>query len=122
MKQKYNNKLIIPFVLLAIGVSSCTDFLTESNEDSRLTPEIAWSSPKSAEGVLLAVYANLPSEYNAKDDWGTDDMVTNLLNDATVGMATGGWTAIQNPLSNYNDMYTNFAQINDFLAHVDKVK
>jgi len=122
MKQKYNNKLIITFVLLAIGVSSCTDFLTESNEDSRLTPEIAWSSPKSAEGVLLAVYANLPSEYSAKDDWATDDMVTNLLNDATVGMATGGWTAIQNPLSNYNDMYTNFAQINDFLAHVDKVK
>ncbi len=122
MKLKYSNNFILPCVVLALGLSSCTDFLTESKENSRLTPEIAWSSPKSAEGVLLAVYSNLPSEYTAKDDWGTDDMVTNLLNDPTVGMATGGWTAIQNPLSNYNDMYTNFAQLNDFLAHVDKVK
>jgi hypothetical protein len=122
MKLKYINNFILPCVVLALGLSSCTDFLTESKENSRLTPEIAWSSPKSAEGVLLAVYSNLPSEYTAKDDWGTDDMVTNLLNDPTVGMATGGWTAIQNPLSNYNDMYTNFAQLNDFLAHVDKVK
>ena len=122
MKLKYINNFILPCVVLALGLSSCTDFLTESKENSRLTPEIAWSSPKSAEGVLLAVYSNLPSEYTAKDDWGTDDMVTNLLNDPTVGMATGGWTAIQNPLSNYNDMFTNFAQLNDFLAHVDKVK
>ena len=122
MKLKYSNKFIIPCVVLAIGISSCTDFLTESKENSRLTPEIAWSSPKSAEGVLLAVYSNLPSEYTAKDDWASDDMVTNLLTDATVGMATGGWTSTQNPLSNYNDMYTNFAQLNDFLAHVDKVK
>jgi len=122
MKLKYINNFILPCVVLALGISSCTDFLTESKENSRLTPEIAWSSPKSAEGVLLAVYSNLPSEYTAKDDWATDDMVTNLLNDPTVGMATGGWTAIQNPLSNYNDMFTNFAQLNDFLAHVDKVK
>jgi hypothetical protein len=122
MKLKYINNFILPCVVLALGLSSCTDFLTESKENSRLTPEIAWSSPKSAEGVLLAVYSNLPSEYTAKDDWATDDMVTNLLNDPTVGMATGGWTAIQNPLSNYNDMFTNFAQLNDFLAHVDKVK
>jgi hypothetical protein len=122
MKLKYICKFIVPFAALLIGLTSCADFLTESNEDSRLTPEIAWSSPKSAEGVLLAVYSNLPTEYNAKDDWATDDMVTNLLNDQTVVMATGGWTSIQNPLSNYNDMYTNFAQINDFLANVDKVK
>jgi len=122
MKQRNIYKLIVPFAALLIGLTSCTDFLTESNENSRLTPEIAWSSPKSAEGVLLAVYSNLPADYTAKEDWGTDDMVTNLLNDPTVVMATGGWTSTQNPLSNYNEMYTNFAQINDFLAHVDKVK
>lgn len=122
MKIKYLYKLFVPSVALLIGMISCTDFLTESKEDSRLTPEIAWSSPKSAEGVLLAVYGNLPSEYTAKDDWATDDMVTNLLNDPTVTMGTGGWTSILNPLNNYNDMYTNFVQINDFLAHVDKVK
>ena len=122
MKKDYIYKFIFPCISLFIGLTSCTDFLTESMEDSRLTPEIAWSSPKSAEGVLLAVYGNLPSEYTAKDDWATDDMVTNLLNDATVTMGTGGWTSIQNPLTNYSDMYKNFVQLNDFLAHVDKVK
>ncbi|MEI6554304.1 MAG: RagB/SusD family nutrient uptake outer membrane protein [Paludibacter sp.] len=122
MKLKYSYKFIVPCAALLIGLTSCTDFLTESNENSRLTPEVEWSSPKSAEGVLLAVYNNLPSDYTAKEDWATDDMVTNLLNDATVSMGTGGWTSTQNPLSNYNDMYKNFTQINDFLAHVDNVK
>ena len=122
MKLKSIYKFIIPCAALLIGLTSCTDYLTESNEDSRLTPEVTWSSPKTAEGVLLAVYNNLPADYTAKDDWGTDDMVTNLLNDATVTMATGGWTSTQNPLSNYSDMYKNFTQLNDFLAHVDKVK
>jgi len=121
MKLKSSYKLIFPFVSVLLGLSSCADFLTESNENSRLTPEIAWSSPKTAEGVLLAVYNNLPSDYTAKDDWASDDMVTNLLNDQSVVMATGGWTATQNPLSNYDKMYTNFVQLNDFLAHVDKV-
>jgi len=122
MKLKYIYKFIVPSAALLLGITSCTDFLTEDNENSRLTPEIAWSSPKSAEGVLLAVYTNLPTDYTAKEDWATDDMVTNLLNDPTVVMATGGWTSTQNPLSNYNDMYLNFVQLNDFLDHVDKVK
>ena len=121
MKLKYIYKFIVPCTALLVGLTSCTDFLTESNENSRLAPEITWSSPKSAEGVLLAVYNNLPSDYTAKDDWATDDMVTNVLTDATVLMGTGGWTSTQNPLSNYSDMYKNFVQINDFLAHVDKV-
>jgi hypothetical protein len=86
MKQKNIYKFIVPCAALLLGLTSCNDFLTESKEDSRLTPEIAWSSPKSAEGVLLAVYTNLPSDYTAKDDWATDDMVTNLLNDPTVVM------------------------------------
>ncbi|MEI6753369.1 MAG: RagB/SusD family nutrient uptake outer membrane protein [Paludibacter sp.] len=122
MKLKYSYKFIVPCAALLIGLTSCTDFLTESNENSRLTPEVEWSSPKSAEGVLLAVYNNLPSDYTAKDDWATDDMVTNVLTDATVLMGTGGWTSTQNPLSNYSDMYKNFTQLNDFLAHVDNVK
>jgi hypothetical protein len=122
MKLKYIYKFIVPCAALLIGLTACTDFLTESNENSRLTPEVTWSSPKSAEGVLLAVYNKLPSDYTAKDDWSTDDMVTNLLNDPTVVMAKGGWTSTQNPLSNYNDMYANFAQLNDFLDHVEKVK
>ena len=121
MKLKYIYKFIVPCTALLMGLTSCTDFLTESNENSRLTPEIEWSSPKSAEGVLLAVYNNLPSDYTAKEDWTTDDMVTNVLTDGTVLMATGGWTSTQNPLSNYSDMYKNFTQINDFLAHVDNV-
>ena len=122
MKLKYIYKFIVPCAALLIGLTACADFLTESNENSRLTPEVTWSSPKSAEGVLLAVYNKLPSDYTAKDDWSTDDMVTNLLNDPTVVMAKGGWTSTQNPLSNYNDMYANFAQLNDFLDHVEKVK
>ena len=121
MKLKYSCKFIVPCAALLIGLTSCTDFLTESNENSRLTPEVEWSSPKSAEGVLLAVYNNLPSDYTAKEDWATDDMVTNVLTDATVLMGTGGWTSTQNPLSNYSDMYKNFTQLNDFLAHVDNV-
>lgn len=122
MKLKYIYKSIVPIATLLVAFSACSDFLTENKEDSRYTPEVTWSSPKSAEGVLLTAYNNLLSDYTEKDDWATDDMVTNLLTDQTVTMATGGWTSTLNPLTNYIDTYKSFAQINDFLAHVEKVK
>lgn len=123
MKHKNIYKFILPCAALLMVLTSCDDFLNENMESDRLTPEIAWSTPQSAEGVLLKVYANLPSEYSAKDDWASDDMVTNVLTDATVSMAsTGTWTSRANPLSNYVEMYSNFIHINDFLEHVDKVK
>jgi hypothetical protein len=122
MKQKYIYKFIAPLVSLLLTGTSCTDFLTENNENGKYDANIAWSTPQNAEGVLLQVYKNLPTDYTAKDDWATDDMVTNVLTDATVSMGNGGWTSANNPLTNYNAMYANFVQLNDFLAHVESVK
>lgn len=121
MKLKYIDIIFVHLIFLILG-TSCTDFLTEDNQNGKYDPSIIWSTPQTAEGVLLTVYNKLPSDYTAKDDWATDDMVTNLLTDQTISMATGGWTSINNPLSNYNAMYANMVQLNDFLAHVKSVR
>lgn len=120
--KKYIYKTVLPALVIMMGFSSCTDFLTEDPENGKYTDEMVWKTPQLAEGVLLKAYDNLPNEYTAKDDWATDDMVTNVLSDATVNMANGGWTSRNNPLSNYNATYTSFLYINSFLAKVNDVR
>lgn len=120
--KKYIFKTVLPALAFMLGFSSCTDFLAEDPENGKYTDELVWKTPQFAEGVLLKAYDNLPNEYTAKDDWATDDMVTNVLSDATVNMANGGWTSRNNPLTNYNASYTSFLYINSFLSKVNDVR
>ena len=120
--KKYIYKTVLPALAIMLGFSSCTDFLSEDPENGKYTDELVWSTPQFAEGVLLKAYDNLPNDYTAKDDWATDDMVTNVLSDATVNMANGGWTSRNNPISNYNASFTSFLYINSFLSKVNDVR
>ena len=120
--KKYIYKTVLPALAIMMGFSSCTDFLAEDPENGKYTDELVWKTPQYAEGVLLKAYDNLPNEYTAKDDWATDDMVTNVLSDATVNMANGGWTSRNNPIGNYNASFTSFLYINSFLSKVNDVR
>lgn len=120
--KKYIYKTVLPALAIMMGFSSCTDFLAEDPENGKYTDETVWKTPQYAEGVLLKAYENLPNDYTAKDDWATDDMVTNVLSDATVNMANGGWTSRNNPIANYNASFTSFLYINSFLSKVNDVR
>ena len=120
--KKYIYKTVLPALAIMMGFSSCADFLSEDPENGKYTDELVWKTPQYAEGVLLKAYDNLPNDYTAKDDWATDDMVTNVLSDATVNMANGGWTSRNNPISNYNASFTSFLYINSFLSKVNVVR
>ena len=119
---RYKTKYAALSILTIVSLSSCDGFLKENIQNGRYGEEIVWSNPKLAEGVLLKAYQLMPGDYTQKTDYGTDDMVTNLVTDNTVTMATGGWTSRNSPFSNdYSNAYKAIMHINDFLENMEKV-
>lgn len=119
MKKIYK---IYAILFLIMGFVSCSDFLDENDENGRYDDEIVWANPKLAEGVLLKAYNMLPNDYTEKYDYGTDDMVTNLVTDNTVTMATGGWTSRNTPFGNeYKNAFQAILHVNDFLENMERV-
>lgn len=113
---------IYAVLFLAMGLVSCSDFLDENNQNGRYDDEIVWADPKLAEGVLIKAYNMLPNDYTEKYDYGTDDMVTNLVTDNTVTMATGGWTSRNTPFGNeYKNAFQAILHVNDFLENMEQV-
>jgi hypothetical protein len=131
MKKDKKIMYILSLIALTIGIGSCDDYIAPFDQANKFNDSIIWNKSYMAEGVLLEAYRLLPTQYLSggsaqitKDDFVTDDMVTNQLSDDLISMATGGWTSRVSPLisqESYNGYYNAIVHINDFLNHVDKV-
>jgi hypothetical protein len=110
--------LSFAFISLLLG---CEEFLKPYEETGKYDDQIVWENPAFAEGVLLRAYGLLPSDYLRLEDFGADDAVVNQLDHSMISVATGGWSARNNPLDNYNSTYNAMLHINLFLEKVDSV-
>lgn len=129
MKRKI---FILSLACLAVGFASCDDYLKPYDQANKYDSDVIWSKSYMAEGVLLEAYRLLPTQYLSggsaqitKDDFVTDDMVTNQLSDGIITMATGGWTSRVSPLISqecYSGYYNSIMHLNYFLLNVDKVE
>jgi hypothetical protein len=108
----------LTFILFLHG---CDDFLKPQEETGKYDNQIVWGNPAFAEGVLLKAYALLPSDYLRLEEYGADDAVVNQLDHSMVSLATGGWSARNNPLDSYASIYNAMLHINLFLENVDSV-
>lgn len=117
-------KKYLPLTLLSIligFISGCNDYLQPFEESGKYSDDILWNNPTLAEGVLLRAYGLLPTDYLRNEEFGADDGVTNVLDHSMIQVATGGWSARNNPLESYGTAYTAMKHINLFLEHVDSV-
>lgn len=73
-----------------------------------------------AQGFLANGYRLLPGYYD-NSEYATDDAVTNVRTNNLLLMATGSWTATNNPLSRWDAAYGSLQYINQFLAKVDGI-
>jgi starch-binding outer membrane protein, SusD/RagB family len=110
---------IIIFGLSVIVLASCTKMMTADPENLKTIDQM-YTDPNYAQGFLVNAYRTIPTYYD-NSDYATDDAVTNQRTNGYLQMATGSWTAANNPVSVWNQAYGGLQYVNLFLQNADKV-
>lgn len=110
--------------LIIIGIATflfagCKKILKADEENMR-TVEQMYTDASYAQGFVMNAYRTIPAYYD-NTEYATDDAVTNQRTNALLQMATGSWTAANNPVSVWNQSYGALQYVNLFLANADKV-
>ncbi|MFD1256094.1 RagB/SusD family nutrient uptake outer membrane protein [Mucilaginibacter terrae] len=106
--------------LAALALTSCKKLLDPEPENIK-TIEQMYTDAVYAQGFLINAYINIPNYYD-NSEYATDDAVTNQLGSAYQQLATGAWTAANNPTAVWNQSYEAMQYINLFLENSAKVK
>ena len=114
-------KIIFIFsIASALSLTSCEDMFEPAIENI-LDIETAYDRPLYAQGLLLNGYTRVPTNSWSFNDVATDDAVTNERINDYQKIATGQWTAINNPFDQWRNSKSAIQYINNFLALTDKV-
>lgn len=110
--------------LLTIGIASSLFFLScedmfEPAIENILSIEETYDRPLYAQGLLLNAYNRVPT--NSFNDVATDDAVTNDRASNYLKIATGQWTAMNNPTEQWRNSKSAIQYINNFLSIIDEV-
>ncbi len=117
--------MIKKFLYTAIGVLACgmfvgcDDVFTPANDNLSDITQMQ-TNPQFAHGFLLHIYRNVPGYYD-NSEYATDDAVTNEKNNSFSNMATGAWTASNNPVSVWDRYLNNIQNVNMFLENQEMV-
>lgn len=114
------NKNIWVFVLLAAMFAGCKKELAPL-DDNHLSQTRLSSNPYFEEGILMNAYTRLPTANYSFSEVATDDAVTNDKANGFLFMATGAWSAANNPMDQWNNSYTAIMYLNLFLQQVDTI-
>lgn len=113
-------QLLIGLAALLFSVG-CKDMLKPEIENN-LDLESTYNNATYAQGLLLNGYARIPTNSWSFNDVATDDAVSNDRNNAYLKIATGQWTAINNPLSQWTNSRAAIQYLNLFFSVTDQVK
>ncbi len=110
----------ILFLLVSLLVLSSCDDLFEPAIENMKDIDVMYSDPVFAQGVLTSGYRFLPDAYG-NTEYATDDAVTNDYDNSYLNMATGTWTASNNPVNMWDNGYAGIQYVNTFLENCDDV-
>lgn len=113
------NKFLILFITV-LALSGCKKVLEPLDDNHRTLSDI-YADPGYAEGILMNAYTRLPTNGYSFNDVATDDAVTNDKFNPLLNMATGSWSAANNPVDQWNNSYSAILYLNLFLREVDSV-
>ncbi|UCH15097.1 MAG: RagB/SusD family nutrient uptake outer membrane protein [Bacteroidales bacterium] len=115
------SKYLLILLTIAVVFSGCEDLLEPADDNHRTLEEI-YNDPDFAEGILINSYSRLPTNSYSFNEVATDDAVTNNKFSGYLNMATGQWSSINNPVSQWTNSYTAIMYLNRFLAEIDSVE
>ncbi|MGZ3880683.1 MAG: RagB/SusD family nutrient uptake outer membrane protein, partial [Flavisolibacter sp.] len=113
-------KNILALIVLGVMLAGCKKVLSPLDDNHRTLQSI-YSDPYFAEGILMNAYTRLPTNGFSFNDVATDDAVTNDKFSPLLNMATGSWSAANNPLEQWTNSFTAISYLNLFLKQVDTV-
>lgn len=114
-------KKIVLICLSALFVfSSCKDMF-EPEIENNLELKNAYDNAAYAQGLLLNGYTRLPTNSWSFNDVATDNAVSNDRNNGFLKMATGQWTAMNNPVDQWRNSRSAIQYLNQFFAVSDSV-
>lgn len=111
----------ILLILFLIPLSSCESLLDPEDENLN-TEKRLYQDPSFGEGLLLTAYLKLPTSSLKFNDVATDDAVSNNETNGYRRMATGEWSALYNPVSEWDNCNSAIMYLNKFLTIVDSVQ
>ena len=109
------------FICLAVAAltAGCDDLFTPAVENIKEL-EDGRTDPQFAEGILANAYTRNPYNAQSFNDVATDDAVTNQTDNTYLLMATGSWTANNNPVNQWDGCKAAIQYINMFLSEVEQ--
>jgi starch-binding outer membrane protein, SusD/RagB family len=113
-------KIYSLLLILSLSFGACEKFLGPVN-DNHSGIDRVYTDPEIAEGLLISAYTKIPYNIMNSNDVATDDAVTNDKQDYSLRMATGEWSALFNPVSEWDNSFGAILYINKFLSVVDTV-
>ena len=113
-------KIYSLLLMLSLSFGACTKLLEPEN-DNHSTFERVYNEPAFAEGLLMTAYARLPTNNYSFNDVATDDAVTNNKLDPYLRMATGEWSALYNPINQWDNCNSAILYLNSFMDIIDTV-
>lgn len=118
-----SKNIIILFAAICL-LGSCKKFTDPEPENNRELDPSAYlpADARFPYGLLLNGYTRLPTNYWSFNDVATDDAVSNDQTNPFLKVATGQWTANNNPLDEWTNNYAAIQYLNIMLGETDKVK
>jgi len=113
-------KIFSLLLMLSLLFGACQEILEPEN-DNHSTVDRIYSDPGFGEGLLMTAYAKLPTNGLSFNEVATDDAVTNDKLNNYLRMATGEWSALFNPMNQWDNCNSAILYLNEFLSIIDTV-
>jgi hypothetical protein len=113
-------KIFSLLLILSVALGSC-EALLDPLDDNHSTFERIYNDAPYAEGLLITAYTRIPTNGLTYNDVSTDDAVSNVKLNNYLRMATGQWSALNNPVSQWDNCNSAIMYLNLFLTVVDSV-
>jgi hypothetical protein len=113
-------KIFSMLLMLSFLFGACKKMLEPEN-DNHSTVDRIYSDPTFGEGLLLTAYTKLPTNSLSFIEVATDDAVTNDKLNNYLRMATGEWSALFNPVNQWDNCNSSILYLNEFIAIIDTV-
>lgn len=110
------------FIIGAITIllTGCEKWLEPDPENLRDAEQML-TDTHFAQGFVTTAYRTIPGYYN-QSDFATDDAVTNQRTNPYLQLATGSWSAANNPLSVWNQSYASLLYLHQFLENSHEIQ
>ncbi|MDP2338183.1 MAG: RagB/SusD family nutrient uptake outer membrane protein [Bacteroidota bacterium] len=113
-------KIYSLLLILSLSFGACEKLLEPEN-DNHSTINRIYSDPGFAEGLLMTAYTKIPTNGLSFNDVATDDAVTNNKLNSYLRLATGEWSALFNPVNQWDNCNSAILYLNNFMGIIDTV-